>query len=125
MQIRRGMSLASFALGCALILMTNAHCGEYLLLHYLLTPACSPSQVAGNEQADGLEKIETDALPTVLTEDQPSECALEPDPVVAIEVTLLPLPAPTCLEGDLNKDGKVDGLDVQILVNCLLKQQSS
>jgi hypothetical protein len=34
--------------------------------------------------------------------------------------TCTPNPCPCPLMGDLNADGKVDGVDIQIFVNCIL-----
>lgn len=103
MSIRTAASFAGLLLGCALILVGNARCGEYLLLHYLSSSDGPFSTGAAVDQTD-----------------DPSEEPTCTQPAAASEQPVLP--AVNCLDGDLNKDGKVDGLDIQILVDCLLEQ---
>jgi hypothetical protein len=114
-------SLAILCLGCLLVVATNANCGEYLLLHYLCCPDCDAAKLAALEAANSSNEQPPS---TATTEEEESQ-----DESIAVEGTLphhtpgqtLPPPS-TCSRGDLNGDGNVDGLDIQILVNCLLAQ---
>lgn len=94
MRCHAGRSLSILLLGCLLVLSTNLQCGEFLLLHYLACPNCCTTQATS----------------------QPTACEQTDTP--AAQET----PSPSCSKGDLNGDGKVDGLDIQVLVNCLLQQ---
>ena len=125
MHIRRGISFVGLVLGCAMILLANARCGEYLLLHYLV----GPDGVLLSDPAVGQVKdpgeVQMEPLPPVETAEEPLACIREEGPAVVAAIPLQPMPPGTCLQGDLNKDGKVDGLDIQVLVNCMLAQQSN
>lgn len=119
MSVRKPASFAILVFGCALVLLGNAQCGEYLLLHYLtsadgpfgkaLEQAATPEKSASTQPAAAAEN---ESATTPATQ-EPANPASNPAPST---------PAANCLDGDLNKDGKVDGLDIQILVDCLLKQ---
>lgn len=93
---------------CLLAMLANVNCGEYLLLHYLSNPGWTPV----DEQSDS---IESDASSDE-TEDSTAG-GVSADSVAA-DMGL----DPACKDGDLNKDGAVDGLDIQFLVDCLLDQ---
>ncbi|HVP13181.1 MAG TPA: dockerin type I domain-containing protein [Phycisphaerae bacterium] len=116
--------MAGLTLGCALVLLTNVHCGEYLLLHYLLTSDYPVPSSATVKEADAPGEVQTEALPPVVEETEPSGAVQEAGPAIRIDVAAPIVQPVRCLQGDLNKDGKVDGLDIQILVNCLLEQQA-
>jgi hypothetical protein len=109
-----------------LVLLGNARCGEYLLLYYIFSPkgvgadaasqivyVVEPPQAGAQDQtpSDGEQQGGTlhDAAADVDTGQQQQGGVIE-------------LPAPTCATADLNRDGRVDGLDIQIMVNCLLQQ---
>ncbi|MFQ5428823.1 MAG: hypothetical protein ACE5E1_00825 [Phycisphaerae bacterium] len=123
------------------VVLTNARCGEYLLLDFLLKPRCN-TENASTSQPDATAVGSTDNPNASDTPTPPPpDPEPKPEPKPGLQpVTVQPLPAdavtidlprptggsgqtvPTCLTGDLNKDGAVDGLDIQILVDCMLSQ---
>lgn len=100
---------------CVATLIANVQCGEYLFLHYLLTQNCCNSN--NDNEAESQTCGQPSANPTVVVQEAPIVEAIPLGDGPGI-----PLPPPSCRDADLNRDGKVDALDIQIMVNCLLSQ---
>lgn len=110
-------SLAILSLGGVFVLAANVNCGEFLLLHFLCCPDCGAARLAE------LEDSNESPTPTVIVQEtvQNSPTVVEGELEHDTSGQHIPPQAP-CAKGDLNGDGKVDGLDIQVLVNCLLQQ---
>ncbi len=118
MRARRIARTAAVSAICLLVLLLNVRCGEYLLLHYLLEPTYPPITLDETSQPAA---VSSDAVPAGSECQTRSIIYIAPwvDPIRPPEPPPQP-PVSPCLEGDLNHDGAVDGLDVGILVECLL-----
>lgn len=116
---RRCLSSVALLCSCVIVLLANANCGEFLLLHYLTCSDGPFSRGRAAEQANGSSQTPTGTEPTA-SEFPYTSGVTEPTTPPTDPPSNTP-PA-SCLDGDLNKDGKVDGLDIQILVDCLLHQ---
>ncbi len=122
MRARRIACAAAVSAICLLVLLLNVRCGEYLLLHYLLEPTYPPITLDETSQSPAAW---SDVAPGGPEYDAPSIIYIAP----WVDRPCLPEPPPQppvspCLEGDLNHDGAVDGLDVRILVECLLHPET-
>ncbi|MEE8384700.1 MAG: hypothetical protein V3S01_02130 [Dehalococcoidia bacterium] len=122
MRAHRAMKWAIAFAFCVVVLLLNVQCGEYLLLHYLFAPEYPV--VTSDELSHG---------PARWSEDQTEEtdCGIRPVYLLTPWGTQLnqpepppPVPQPSCLRGDLNDDGTVDGRDIRVLLDCLLDPSS-
>ena len=93
---------------CILAMLANVNCGEYLLLHYLANPGWEPVlECAGDSGENASSNI---------AEEPAADSISTHSAATGMDVRT------SCKDGDLNKDGEVDGLDIQFLVDCLLDQ---
>ena len=122
MRAGRITRVAAVSATCLVVLLLNVRCGEYLLLHYLLAPTYPPVTMNETSQPPAAWSEAVSAGPEC---ENRSIIYLAPwvDPVRPPEPPPRP-PVSSCLEGDLNHDGAVDGLDVGILVECLLHPET-
>lgn len=122
MRAHRAMKWAIVAAFCVVVLLLNVQCGEYLLLHYLLGPQY-PAVTADDVSHDPARWSDAQTEET--------ECGIRPVYLLAPWGPKLDPPAPpptapqpSCLRGDLNDDGTVDGRDIRVLLDCLLQPDS-
>jgi hypothetical protein len=116
------MKWALGSIFCLVVLLLNAQCGEYLLLHYLFAPEYPA--VTTDELSHGPPRWSE-------AQTEEAECGIRPVYLLAPWGADLdrpepppPVPQSSCLRGDLNDDGMVDGRDIRVLLDCLLEPDS-